>query len=413
MSRSSELQNVLYTEEIAFCENLSTATIALPLVDTVDVTSLGRPMNRIAHIRQFANDGAHDVVMPFAGTIVLRGILSGLGASAAGEVPASDMVEFLGLLVGADVEGLDEGGTFTGGTATDPTVSMATGVPVGGMVRGGVIADGRLGGQWLAVNAHAASALDLLIAAAAAPANGDILYSSRMVHPNESSPLFDDPRTFRMQIQTANGHFLCRGCFCQEFRLTGLSPGEIPMWEATIGVAHVTTNSTVFPSATRPQRHAATPAVSGSLVMARMGATTRRVESARSFGVTFGWRGNGLVGTGGNFEGQLWQKATRTPGDGTVIDMVVDAEATGVNFWYDEAIALATGDPGYWQLLYSVSALNGRAVGIYFPKLTLTSQVPTQIQDQGYNRVRLGFRALALDTGATELERSAWRIAFA
>ncbi|HMG21786.1 MAG TPA: hypothetical protein VK607_10730 [Kofleriaceae bacterium] len=413
MSNSSELQNVLYTEEDEFCEDLSTATTALPLIDTVDVTSLGRPFQRINHIRQFANDGAHDVAMPFQGTVQLKGNLTGLGSSAAGAVPASDMVTFLGLLVGADVTGLATGGTFTGGSATDPTTSMVNGVVAGGLVRGGQIADGRVGGQWLAVNAHALSALDLLIAAAVAPAAADVLYSSRLVHPNESSPLFDQPRTFRMLVQTANGHFLCRGCFLTEFALTGLSPGEIPGWQATIGVAHVESTSTTFPSATRPQRHAATPAVTGSLVMARAGSTIRRLESARSFSMSFGFRGNGLVGTGGNFEGQLWQAARRTPGDGTTIDMVVDAEATGTNFWLDEAMSLATGDPGYWQMLYTVSSLNGRAVGIYLPKLTLTGTMPTQIMDGGYNRVRLGFRALANDAGVSELQRSAWRIGFA
>lgn len=412
MSNSADLQNVLYEEETAFAEDLDTTDTALPLIDTVDVSGLGREMQSINHIKQLAHDGAHDVLMPFVGrSIVLRGNLTGLGGTTVGAAPASDMVDFLGLLNGASVIGLATGGTFTGGTATDPTTSMANGVPAGGLVRGGVIADGRLNGQWLAVNAHAASALDLLIAAPAAPANGDLLFSSRMVHPNESSPAFDQPRHFRMLVQTGNGHFLVRGCYLMEFRISGLSPGEIPVWEATIGVAHVETTSSTFPSATRPQRHAATPAVSGSLVMARSGQTTRRLESARSFSITFGDRGEGLAGTGGNFEGQLYQACRRRPGR-TTIEMVLDAEPTGDHFWYEEANV----DPnaaGYWQLLWTVSALNGRAVGLYLPKLKMSGMVPLQIADAGYNRVRVTMDALAGDDLTTELTRSAWRLAFA
>lgn len=411
MSNSADLQNVLYSAESAFCENVSTFATALPLVGTVDVTGLGREMVHIDHIRQFAHDGAQDVAMPFVGrSIQMSGNLTGLGGSAAGAAPASDMVTFLALLTGA-TSAFTPGGTFTGGTALIPTTSMANGVPAGGLVRGGAIADGRVGGQWLAVATHAASALTLSIGAAAAPAAADVLYSSRMVYPNESSPAFDQPGHFRMRIQTSNGHFDCRGCYLMTLALNGLSPGEIPTWTATIGVSHVQTTSSTFPSATRPQRFAPTPAVTGSLVMARVGETTRRLESARSFALTLGDTGEGLVGTGGNFEGQLYQDCRRKPGRIT-IDMVVDAEPTGTYFWNSEALI----DPnaaGYWQALYTVSALNGRAVGIYFPKLKMSNVVPMQIQDNAYNRVRVNFDALAGDDNTSELSRSAWRLAFA
>jgi hypothetical protein len=411
MSFLAELQHVLFGTEGSFCENFSTFASALPLIDTVDLSGLAREKQAVAFAKQFAHEGYQDVLMPFAGkSIKLTGRLTGLGAAAGGAVPSSDMVTFLGLLAGASATGLATGTTFTGGTAAVPTTTPATGVVAGGIVHGGAIGDARVGGQWLPVNTHAANALTLFLAAPVAPNNGDVLFSSRLVHPNESGGTFEVGTSFRLEVLTSNGHFILRGCYMVDFKITGTSPGELPQWEATIGVSHVVTTSATFPSATLAQKHASSPVANGSFAYNVVGTTARLTEIARSVAINLGDTGEGIVGTGGIFDAQLYQSYRRKPGM-TTLDVVLDAEASGTYTWKDRA-AVDPNTAPFWQVMYSMSCADGRSVGIYFPRLRIVNE-PIQINDGGYNRTRVMFEALANTAGATELARSAWRMGFA
>lgn len=411
MSNNAELLNVLYTTEGSYCENLATFGTALPLIDQVDLSGLSREKQMINFTKQYAHEGYQDVLMPFMGkSVKLTGRLTGLGATAVGAVPTSDMVVFLGFLVGNSAIGLATSTTFTGGTAAVPTTAVVSGVVAGSLVHGGAIGDARVGGQWLPVATHATSSLTLLLAAPGIPSNGDVLFGSRIVHPSESPGVAEVLASFRMQVLTANGHYILRGCSMQDFKVTGLSPGELPQWEATIGVAHVVSNSSTFPSATVAQKHSSTPVANGSFAYNVVGTTARLTETARSVTLTLGDTGECLVGTGGNFEGQVYQSCRRKPGK-TTIELVLDQEATGTNTWRDRA-NLDPNTAPFYHGVYSISCADGRAVGIYFPRLKLVNE-PIQINDGGYNRTRVTFEALKGITDTTELTRSNWRMGFA
>lgn len=413
MSNSAELQAVRYNSEASWAEDSAVFGTALPLIETVDLTGLARRKERHPHQRQYLNEGHQDILMPWDGArITLRGRLTGLGASAAGAVPSSDLVTLLGRLIGASLNGLAVGGTFTGGTAAAPATSMAAGIAAGALVRGGQVGDGRVGGQFFPVESHAGSAIVPLIDLPGAPAADDVLYASKMVHPNESGGLAEVVESFRLQVLTSNGHYNLHGCFpLGGPRITGTSPGEIPMWEADIGVSAVEATSDTFPTATVAQRHASAPVVNGSWAIAQFGDSTREELVVRSFSVTTDIVAEGLRGPGGVFAGQLIQGACRRSA-GCSVELVIDAPATGTYTWAERFAADPNTAP-YWQLCASLSCADGRAVGMYFPRLVLTEEEPITMNDGGYNRIRLRFRATANLGGATELERSAFRIAHA
>jgi hypothetical protein len=413
MSNLADLQAVLFNTEAAFCENLSSFSTALPIVDSVDLSGLARKKTPQPFVRQYMDEGYQDIRMPWdSARVTMRGRLTGLGASCAGAVPSSDMATFLGRIIGNVSDGLATGSTFTGGTALIPTTTVAAGVAAGALVRGGAIADGRVGGQWLPVGAHATNNLTLLIAAAGAPSAADVLYASKLLYPGQQGGEGDLVSSSRLQVLTSNGHFILRGVFpISGPRLSGLSPGEIPEWEVELGVSHVQTTSATFPNATTPQRHHSSPVSGGSFAINTVGTTARVTEALRSFAMTCNLAGEGIKGPGGIFDGQIIT-AARRKSVGASIEFVVDAEATGTHTWRgrwdtDENSAL------FWHALYSLSCADGRSVGIYFPKLALIEEEPLQIADAGYNRVRVKMAARTGGTLTTALTRSPWRIALA
>lgn len=412
MGQSAALQAVLYNTEASFCANASTFGTALPLVGTVDLSNLARKKVPLEAIKQYQNERHHGSLAPFDGqSLTLKGRLTGLGATTTGAVPASDLWTFLGHLIGQLVDGLTPGGTFTGGTAAAPATSMASGAAASILARGGVVGDGRIGGQWLAVNTHAASAMGLFIAAAAAPSNGDLLYSNKVLFPYEDPG--ETPGSVRMQILTSNGHFIVRGCFLLGFRITGKMPGGVLDWEMDLGVAHVTTTSATFPSATVPQRHASGPAlVNGSVVIQEVGVTTHAAYIVRDMTLEFDVGCAPVFGPGGTFEGQIITGIVRkTPATcGLKITMVVDAEATGTNTWRDRFDADPNTAQDYYQVLASLLVHDGRAVGLYAGRCILAETQPIQMDHDGFNRVRLTFHATTRTTESSTRRRASWML---
>jgi hypothetical protein len=415
MSQSALLQGVLYNAEASYCENASSFGVALNLVELVDLSGCARRKTRVPFVPSMPFEGAQHYLEPFDGASVkLKMPLTGLGATAAGAVPSSDLVTFLGLMIGASANALATGGTLTGGTAVAPTTSMASGGVVGSMVRAGALGDGRFGGQFYAFSAHTGSALALYMAAAAVPTNGDLLYAGKMVYPLVASgAAFEAITTIRLRVLTSNGHYDLRGCFPLSAPvLTGLGLGETPMVEVTLGVGHVDTVSSTFPSATQPQRHAPNPVVNGSFAFQQVGTTTHaRLTDLRKVDVDLGFSGMPIKGPGGNFEGQLYQACKRVPGQAHLA-ITLDKEATGTDTWWDRA-ELDPNTAPYYQALYSACCADGRAIGIYWPRLALCEAQPIQMNDDGWNRQRIKFEAQGVPAAADSLRGSPYRIAFA
>jgi hypothetical protein len=416
MSNSADLQGVLYNVEAAYCEDASTFGTALNLVEVVDLSSCAREKAPVPFVGSYPFEGVQHILQPFDGKSVrLKMPLTGLGATAAGAVPSSDLVTLLGLLIGNAANALATGGTLTGGTAGVPTTSMADGAVAGAMVRAGALADGRFGGHFHPLASHATSNLTLLLNAAAAPTNGDVLYSGKVVYPScLTGASFESTTgaTIRLRVLTSNGHYDLRGCFLLSApTLSGLSTGETPMIELELGVGHVDTVSSTFPSATAPQRHAPNPVASGAFVIQQVGTATRALEAIRSIEVDLGFSGAAIKGPGGNFEGQIYQLAKRIPGKPS-LTIVVDKEATGTDTWWDRA-AVDPNTAPYYHASYSACCADGRAIGIYWPRLAICAQQPIQINDGGWNRQRIKLEAQLGATRTTDLTASPYRLAFA
>lgn len=415
MSNSAALQAVLYASEAAFCEVSSTFGTALNLVENVDLAGLARGKTPVPIVKQYPFEGVQHIAEPFDGkTFKLKMPLTGLGATTAGAVPSSDLVTFLGLVIGNAGNALATGGTLTGGTAAVPTTSMASGAVAGALVRAGAIADGRFGGQFVPVGAHSGSALTLLLAGGGVPTNGDVLYSGKVVYPSVlTGPTFEAITSLRFRILTSNGQYDLRGCFPVGAPvLSGLNPGETPMVEVTFGVAHVTTASTTFPSATVSQKHAPNPVANGSFAIQQVGTTTRAViDGFRKIEIDLGWTGVGIKGPGGNYEGQVIQSAKRVPGMPT-LSVTIDKEATGTETWWDRAIVDPNTAP-YWHAYYSACCADGRAFGIGWKRLAICDAQPIQINDDGWNRQRVKFEAQIGATKTTDLTASPYVLAFA
>lgn len=414
MSQYAALQAVLYEAEGAFCENVAfSAPIALSLVDTVDLGGLARARERIPIMQQAPYEGVQHALMPFDGMrITLKGPLAGVGATAAGAVPSSDLVTFLGLLIGNSASGLATGTTFTGGTAAVPTTTAANGVVAGAIVRGGAVGDAKVGGQMLPVASHAANALTLLLAAPAAPANGDVLYSSKMVYPTVLTGIgFETITSFRVRVITSNGVYNLRGCYPLSAPKFTLSLGQIPMWECEIGVSHVDNTTATFPSATVPQRHMPGPIVNGSLALQQVGTTTRAVEAVREFEIDLGFTGVGLKGFASNFEGQINTGCRRLPGMASAA-FVVDKEAAGTDTWWDRA-ELDPTSAVFYHWVYTATAADGRAFGIYCPRAAIMEKQSIQVAHDGFNRQRVKLELQRGLTTTTDLTASPYRLAFA
>jgi hypothetical protein len=412
MTYAAELQTVLYASESSFCEVSSTFGTALSLVAEVDLSNLARDIADTPILKQRVFDDVAGVLMPFEGkSITVRGRLTGLGATAAGAVPSSDLAALLGLVVGNVGNALATGTTFDGtGTAVAPGTTAADGVAAGALVRMGALLDGRGGGQFHLAASHATSVLTLLMAAAAAPNNGDVLYAGKMVYPDALVPSeLETMTSLRLRVLTSNGQYDLRGCYPMALRFTGLGIGEIPEWELELGVAHVDTASTTFPSATVPQRHAGAPVVNGSFAIQAVGTTTRATLDIRAIEVDLGFSGVGIKGLGGNYEGQVITACRRVPGVPTV-SVVVDKEHTGTDTWWD----LAEVDPNaiVWRnAVFSACCGDGRGVGMAWPSLRLMGKQPIQMNHEGRNRQRLTFRARTGATTSSDLEASPWRLA--
>lgn len=410
MGNVAELQDVLYNTEAAFAEVATSFGTALPLIEALDLSGLARDMNEQPIVRSRPWQGTQHVLMPWEGkSIKAKFRMTGLGATAAGAVPSSDLATFLGLIIGNVANGLATGTTFTGaGTAAAPGTTAANGIVAGSLIRAGVIGDGAGGGNFYGVSAHAANAATLLMAMPAVPANLAVLGATKMLYPYCLTPSqFEQGTSFRLRVLTSNGKYDLRGCFpLSAPRFTGVDIGGVPEFELDIGVAAVVTNTDTFPSATVPQRHASSPVTNGDFQFQVVGTTTRATKTVREISFDLGFMGEGIKGPGGLHEGQVYQTWRRKAGYAG-LEFVVDND--GPNTMRALAVADPIGRTSY-QALWSMNCADGRGFAIYWPNLRFAGE-PIQINHGGYNRERVRMTAHLGSTLTTDLTASPWRIA--
>lgn len=405
-SKSSALGALLYATESAFGETTTTTGTRLRPIGPVAV-DLQHAGSKVDILRQRPNEGVPYVRMPMSGTISFTLNLTGLGATAAGAAPASALATLLGTVFGTTATGLATGDTATGGTAAIPTMTGATGVTAGGMVRIGAKGDSGGDGQWVAVATHSGSNLTLLTAAPAAPANGAVVYSSRMVYPSQAPGTYETIASVRFRYQSAQQQYLLHGCYptAAEF---SIEVGAIPTVRLTYACAWWETVNETFPDATAVQDYGAAPVAGGSMFINAVGTTTRATVVARSVSMSVALNNAGEPGVGGVDEHQVIVGCNRGPAD-VMVEMTLDSEAAGTDT-YGGLFDVSENSRINRHALYSMSCADGRAVGIYWPNLAMVDK-PIQMDDGGVNRKRIRFEAQTGGTTTSDLTLSPWRLA--
>jgi hypothetical protein len=406
-SKSSLLGALLYETETNFGEAVTTTATRIRPWGTVTY-DLSHPGQRPEVLRNRPHDGAPYVRMPMAGTIAFDIPLPGLGSTAAGAAPASDIVTLLGTVFGVSGTGLATGTTVTGGTAAIPVLTAATGIAAGAVVKFGVKGDGRADGQFAAVGSHATNNATLLTALPGAPIATDVVYASRMVYESQTPGTYESITSLRILFVTAQQAYLCHGCYPTGAGFS-VNVGEIPKVRLTYAVSWWEPRSSTLPSAVSVQDHSPAPIAGGSMFLNAVGTSTRATVLARSVAFNVGLNNIGEPGVGGYDEHQLITGASRAPGSAT-LEMTIDSEAAGTDT-YGALFDVSENTRSNMHALYTMTTGDGRATALYFPNLTPVEARPVQFDDSGLLRRRLRFEALTGTTTTSDLTLSPWRLA--
>jgi hypothetical protein len=399
-----------YADEASWGDS-STVTFdeRIPIANSVNEMIAGLQQSKINvdHTVQYLNDGRHEVRGAYGGSFPIRCYLAGHGSTCAGAISATDVPTFLGRVIG-NSDATQVGTTVDTPTDAD-TFSLVGGtIADGSLIRVGSIDDGRGNGQFQAVKT--AATCQLFTACDAAPNAGDVVYGCEHVYPSEDASGYD-VTSMRFNLQTANQRLNAWGCFPQGFSVSGFNAGEIPECTVDMGVSQWGFESaSTYPTATAVDDFVPAKVAAGSMYVQEMTTTTRALETVRDVQFNVDLQVIPLYGPGSDNADTIIIGARRVKSQAT-ISFTVDAEAAGTQTWSD---AWAATTPVYYHILYTLSATDGSAMGIYMPKCKLIGQRPTQIDHNGLNRVRVEFLALteSVTTTPTDLEQSSWRMGF-
>ena len=400
MAHPSAPAAACYEIESAWGEDVDTAaTYRVPLRDAVDVSGLVHASEPSGRVEQYRTGGSHQVKMVMGGSFKVKVDWRGHGSTMVGS-PSLDALETLdGIFLGNSALSLATSQTTTGGTAAIPTMSGATGVSAGGLVRVGALGDGDGDGQFYAVATHSGSNLNLIGALNGAPVNGAVVYPVAMTYSSTSASTVQSTRWL---LQSQGIQYVAHGCYPMTRTVTGLNPGERPTIEYTFGVSWFETSTATFPSAVASDTYNPAPIAAGSLNIQVVGTTTRNVRtSARGFSIEHNINVIPLPGYGGVNAYQMITGAVR--GDESItVTFTEDAETT----------TLTPVLPGYWDttssyyLTWTGSSVDGKAIGLFCPKLCPSGNKPVMFSEGGVNRFRLQLSAYAGGTTTSELTRA-------
>jgi hypothetical protein len=408
MSRASALGVVTWEPESAWGEATATFTKRLSVLEAVDVSGLEHSKTPSGRVQQYLQEGTAHVIGVQGGTVKFKTYLTGHGSSTSGAVTVSDYETYLGYVFGNASASISSGTTFTGGTAAVPTTTVANGFATGSLGRGGAIADAKAGGQWFAVGGHAGNALTLLGALPAAPANGDVCYSAVTIYPWEQTSTAT-VTSLRFRVQTANQQYELRGCYPRSVTFSGLANGLVPTIEVEFGVSLWAPVSQTFPSAVAQDVSNPAPVAAGSFFMQVAGTTTRATKTILDFTLTVQMGVTPIMAPGGLDQYQVVVGAIRTPMDVRVEIVVAADTATATP---TEAAAWLV-DTNFYHALYGLSAVNGKSVAFYFPRLVYCDRRPVQYGRDGRNAEKVTLSAIAGSLTSNDLTLSCFRMGFA
>jgi hypothetical protein len=408
MSRASALGAVLFADEAAWGEDVSTYDARVAVIGQVDASGLEHAKVDSDRTTQHLSDYTHPIRTVQGGTVRTRLYVPGHGSATTGAMSLDDHETLLGYAVG-NASASASGTTVSGGgsTATSLTVAAAAGFAPGSIVFVGTLGDGRGNGQAAVVVSHAASTITLATALPGAPGNGDPVASAAMIYPFESASAASITPA-RFALLSANHSYEAHGCFPQSLTLEGLSPGELPVAEIGWGVSWWADSEETFPTATGMDTHNPAPCAGGSLFIQEAGTATRQTYSARAFRVSVDLGTAPLMGPDGGKEFQSVVGAVRTK-QTVQIEIEVDAgNASEQPVWGTRWDS----DTQDYHILYTLNGgSSGRRGAIYLPRACIVDRRPTQFAGDRVNRERIVFRGKTNSTTSSELVASAWRLA--
>lgn len=410
MSRSSKLGAVLYNTETTFGEVATTFGTRLQTIGPVDVSGLQQQMLMADRTVQLRNEITPGVRGVFGGSFKTRFYLTGHGSTAAGAITLNALETLLGIVIG-NVAAAGSNTTSSGtGSASAPGVAAANGTTAGALARFGAIGDARGNGQFAAVSTHTTSVMTLLTALDANMSNGDVVYNPANIYPTEDPTASNLVTGTRWLLQGPNLQYEAHGCYPKALTLSGLNTAEEPSGEIDWGVSWFRPVATpTFPSATSVQTFDHAPVSNGSFFLANHGTATRTKEAIRSFSIAIKLGIVELRGPEAPFERSVIRGCARTP-DEVSGEFVIDSEDATAT---PRLAAKWEANTTPLHILYTWSAADGTAGGLYLPRVYPSDEKPTQFDMDGLNRVRFKFRAGADNTKSSALERAAYRIASA
>ncbi len=405
----SRLGAVLYNTESAFGENTNTYGTRLQVVNAVDVSGLTQDRMNINPTQQRPHEGVPDVRLTYGGSFTVELLLTGHGGTAAGSLTPTDLATLLGYTIGT-LRTADIGATVT--TGTSATQFTATGITMtaGTLCRVGIVGDGRGGGQFAAVSGESVDVITLLTALGGTPTpSTDLAYAAQIIYPSETPGTFETVQSLRFQLMTANQQYRCHGCYPTSVTLSGLNVGEVPKVSITYGVAWWESTSQTFPNTTATAAKAGAVIAAGSLFVNAVGTATRTTYPLRDFSVTINYEHVPLVGPEGvdAFQGVVGCVRTRCQ---AMLTTTFDGESAGTHIWED-LYTTSEQTVTNRHILWTGSAVDGRAVGMYFPNCKPITPRPTQQDLNGLNRVTVQWEAMTGQTTTSDLTLSNFRLA--
>lgn len=387
MSNSDLSQAVLYADEATFGDySVTTFDERIPIVGTVDFTSLGQSKIPTGRTMSYTNDSERHVRGPYEASFSLTVQLPGNGTTTVGALTASQVGTLLGRVIG-NVDVTQVGTTV----AAAPTSASQFGLNGGtvltnGLIRVGSHGDGRGGGQWAAVNN--ASTITLLTALGATPNENDVVYAAELIYPDESATS-QTLTSCRMQFQSANTIYRAWGVYPTGVTISN-QLGTLPTATINFGCSKAVPigSAPTWPVAVAKNEFTGQPVGAGSLFIQNNGTVTRATKTISEFNLSIDLQVVPIRGHGTTDVYQNITSAVRTKCQAS-FDYVTLAEASGTNTEYD---AWNTDSETFQHVLYGASTgSDGASLGFYFPYCHRVGMAPLQFSADGINRIRSRF----------------------
>lgn len=406
---------LLCADESSFGESSTTFDERVPIINPVEEITSGLDQQMIESSRtlQYLNDDAHGFRGVYDVSFPIEMWVTGHGSTTAGAISATQLATNLGRWIGNSAATADGGTVATSPTDADTFSLTSVTCADGGLMRIGAIGDSRGEGQFYRFD-DASSPSDPIVlnALAGTPNEGDVVYAAEWIYPNEN-PLAAGTAvtTERYQVGTANQGYQIHGCYCQSIDLVDWGPqGGPPRVRANMrGARWAVDTSFTFPDTTSVDTFAAAPVAGGSFFLNTVGTTNRSVYDIRDFQATIRLETYPVMGPGATDARQTIIGVRRGRCQ-LEFSIVLDREAQGTDTWGDVWNTSAN-SRSYYHMMYTLSAEDGTAVGLYCPKVEIIGSRPVQSNVQGLNRQQVFFRAVTGGTTDTALEMANFVIA--